>query len=76
MVNNKRVYLSGEQMTGFETKKFDFASEEELHANLLLKKKPPSGTVPLFALGHNPTYNITTKNITAYLGPYCKFSQF
>lgn len=61
--SSKRVHASGEEMSGFAAKdKLIGQAAEEGASQLdrLRTKKPPPGAVPLFALGHNPRYEVVT----------------
>lgn len=81
--NSKRVHASGEEMAGFAAKDKLIggrsAEEEGLGEGasldrLLRTKKPPPGAVPLFALGHNPRYDVAVAagESNYAVGPYGK----
>ena len=78
--NSKRVHASGEEMAGFAAKDKLIggrSAEEEEGASLdrlLRTKKPPPGAVPLFALGHNPRYDVAVAagESNYAVGPYGK----
>lgn len=80
LMSSKRVHASGEEMTGFAAKdKLIAGRSAEVEGlgegdRLLRTKKPPPGAVPLFALGHNPRYDVAVAagESNYAVGPYGK----
>ncbi|KAJ1427662.1 hypothetical protein B484DRAFT_450245 [Ochromonadaceae sp. CCMP2298] len=67
LMNQKRVHVSGEDM---DMPHMPDSSPMALGAS---KKKPPAGAIPLFAMGHNPEYDVkydAAGDSDYYLGPY------
>jgi len=76
MSNSKRVHASGEEMSGFAAKDKLIGLSPELiegvSSDRLRTKKPPSGAVPLFAMGHNPRFDVAAAagESNYFVGPY------